>query len=106
MITAVSRDFRVATYSVVSFTETSFAVSTFTSIPEGPWGWAPRTAPPLHATPSIATAKAAANPACGREHWAGGKYPLTVGKSISWNTPDKAPAFRLDITHFGIILGQ
>ena len=49
MITAVSRDFRVETYSVVSLTEISLAVSTFTGMPGGPWGCAPLAEPPLQA---------------------------------------------------------
>ena len=50
MITAVSRDFRVETYSVVSLTEINFAVSTFTGMPCGPWGCAPWRS--LHYKPS------------------------------------------------------
>src|SRR6266436_774921 len=61
MITAASRDFSVATYSVVSFTGISFAVCTLTGIPAGPGGAAPRTESPLQAAVNAASAKTAAS---------------------------------------------
>src|SRR5882724_6217951 len=94
MITAVSRDFRVATYSVVSFTATRRAISTFTGIPAGPWGCAPRAEPPLQAMSSAASAKVAASAACNRR--ADGRFPASASKSIFLLLPTKnEPAARL-----------
>jgi hypothetical protein len=68
MITAESRDFRVATYSVVSITGISFAVSTFTGIPAEPCGAAPRTESPLQATLTLpAQGSPSASPRFGRK---------------------------------------
>jgi hypothetical protein len=50
MMTAESRDFNVATYSVLSLTGTSRAISTFTGIACGPWPAPAGSFFPLHAT--------------------------------------------------------
>src|ERR1700731_1094055 len=81
MMTAVARDFRVETYSVVSLTEISFAVSTFTGMPGGPCACAPRAEPLPQAQPSATNTKVAARPAR-RHDWADGQRFLSVGKSM------------------------
>ena len=58
MMTAESRDFSVATYSVVSLTETALTSCSFTGTPPGPWG-APLAGPLLQATPSAVRSRPA-----------------------------------------------
>src|ERR1700704_2815109 len=92
MITAVARDFRVETYSVVSLTEISLAVSTFTGMPGGPCACAPRVEPLPQAKPNAANPKVAARPDRHRD-WADGHRPLSASKSI-WSTPCDMRAWR------------
>src|ERR1700690_4448353 len=62
MMTAESRDFRVATYSVVSLIASACATRILTGIAGSPWAWAPFTESPLQAVPSATRNNAASSP--------------------------------------------